>query len=238
MPYAEDEGKRTRSRSFLELRSGLQATLPERPAEMTKDAWVKELHEFAHAAQVFKPMTGMMASRFTSASAAPKLASDAPELAEGKRREGEEVLLTKPAAKPEDPAEAAAKIGMFGPMTRSVIQFYPTRLVCKRFNVKPPTHVQVDPGNAPDADATSSTTAQSRNLEIVSKSSMDEMVREASFRTATHGNGARGDNVASPALPAQEVKPDPERNEALEAERAGEAVFKAIFGSDDEDDEE
>ena len=31
---------------------------------------------------------------------------------------------------------------------------------------------------------------------------------------------------------------EPERNEALEAERPGEAVFKAIFGSEDEDEDE
>ncbi|KAI6974959.1 hypothetical protein KC355_g11456, partial [Hortaea werneckii] len=30
---------------------------------------------------------------------------------------------------------------------------------------------------------------------------------------------------------------DVEKNEALEGQKAGEAVFKAIFGSDDEDDD-
>lgn len=35
--------------------------------------------------------------------------------------------------------------------------------------------------------------------------------------------------------PAEEAKPDWERNEALVADRTGEAVFKAIFGSEDDD---
>jgi G patch domain-containing protein 1 len=35
----------------------------------------------------------------------------------------------------------------------------------------------------------------------------------------------------------EEVVVEPERNEALEGKRAGEAVFKAIFG-DDSDDED
>ena len=34
------------------------------------------------------------------------------------------------------------------------------------------------------------------------------------------------------------VEIDPERNEALEKERPGDAVFRAIFGSEDEDEDE
>ncbi|KAK4926791.1 hypothetical protein LTR28_012078, partial [Elasticomyces elasticus] len=62
-------------------------------------------------------------------------------------------------------------------MTRSQLVFYPTRLLCKRFNVKPPAHVTVDPGSAPGGDAAQS--SDSKRLEIVSKSAMDEMLREA-----------------------------------------------------------
>ncbi len=76
MPYAEDEEKRARYRAFLEIRAGIREGLPQRRQEMTKDDWVNEMHEFARAAQVFKPVTGMMASRFTSSSSRPQLASD------------------------------------------------------------------------------------------------------------------------------------------------------------------
>jgi G patch domain-containing protein 1 len=50
------------------------------------------------------------------------------------------------------------------------------------------------------------------------------------------------DNRPTEAAPApvekkEEVVVDAERNEALEGQRAGEAVFKAIFGDDSDDDE-
>ncbi|TKA68245.1 hypothetical protein B0A49_05416 [Cryomyces minteri] len=234
MPYAEDEAKRARYRGFLELRAGLRDVLPERATGASKDEWAAELREFAHAAQVFRPMTGMMASRFTTSSSSPKLASDAPESS---------LPVDKKAAKIEDPAEEAARLGMYGPLTRSELQFYPTRLVCKRFNVKPPAHVQMDPGTGPAGETQSASGPNSR-LDVVSKVKMDEMMREAAFnqpglRSAHAASGAEntvGEERATAVL--KEVMVDAEKNEALEGERAGEAVFKAIFGSDDEDDDQ
>ncbi|KAI4721753.1 DUF1604 domain protein [Aureobasidium sp. EXF-10727] len=219
MPYAEDEAKRARYRSFLESCSGQRDALPERAKGSTIDEWTKEMREFAQAAEVFKPISGLMASRFTSSSSAPRLATD-----------------TMPAsseqpAKSEDPAEAAAKIGMFGPMTRTRIQFYPTRLLCKRFNVKAPAHA--DPGNGPMGDDSA---VPDRRLDVVSQNKMDQMMRETWSRTPKVSEGG---NVTSPAEPIQpQVKPqvNVEVNEAIEAERPGDAVFKAIFGSDSEDD--
>ncbi|KAI9782969.1 MAG: hypothetical protein M1839_004444 [Geoglossum umbratile] len=231
MPYAEDEGKRARYRGFLELRAELGDMLPERGAGMSKDDWIKELKEFAHAAEIFKPMTGTMATRFTSSSSQPKLASDAP---------ASESLLRQHSQKPEDPAEAAAKLGLYGPMTRSVMQFLPTRLLCKRFNVKPPSHVQHDPANEPGEEPSSSshqthsTALPGAKLEILPKSSLDDLIREASERSR------RRDPPAADANPPEKAARTPiivdsERNDALEAERAGDAVFRAIFGSDDDD---
>ncbi|KAI9722258.1 MAG: hypothetical protein M1812_001730 [Candelaria pacifica] len=249
MPYGEDESKRARYRGFLEGQAGLRAGLPERGNGVSKDDWLKELHEFAHAAQIFKPMTGAMATRFTTSSAQPKLASDVPDANVA------QTLLTNPAKKPEDPAEGAAKVGMYGPMTRSSQQFFPTRLLCKRFNVKPPAHVQLDPNRAPE-DAvrgagssenrftsagfqTNSSAPSNGKLELVSKATMDELRRESAPQKGNGANGAGIDDIANPtAGQRQAVVVDVERNEALEGERAGDAVFKAIFGSDDEDDDD
>jgi G patch domain-containing protein 1 len=238
MPYAEDEDKRSRYRSYLEGQAGLQQGLPQRAPGVSSNDWAQELHEFAHAARMFKPMTGMMASRFTTSSSQPKLASDVPESST------EQPLLSKPAAKPEDPAEAAAKMGLYGPMTRSVQQFYPSRLLCKRFNVKPPAHVQTDPGETPEGPETTDLGGGGRfqsagyqagansKLELVSKDVVNRLLLES-------GGSARMVEAASPPDREQvkETVIDPERNDALEGERPGEAVFKAIFGSDDEDDE-
>lgn len=230
MPYAEDEGKRARYRAFLELRAGSRDTIPERASELSVDEWIKELNEFAHAARVFRPMTGMMASRFTTPSAASmqpttNAMGGAPAPS----------LLTRPADKPQDPAETAAHVGMYGPMTRSQRQFYPTRLVCKRFNVKPPAHVQLDHGTTAAGDASSSAPTDQR-LEVVSKSAMDEMLQEASSKPGALEGRAANAGMTERAVVAKEAAVDVEKNEALEAERAGDALFAAVFGSDDEDD--
>jgi G patch domain-containing protein 1 len=226
MPYGEDEAKRNRYRAYLENQAGITPNLPERTPGVSRDDWLKELREFANCAQIFKPMSGMMATRFTSSTTAPKLASDTPDSTASS-------LLSKPASKPEDPAEQAAKLGMYGPMTRSSQDWYPTRLLCKRFNVKPPAHVQPgatehDEGPAP------------RNMapDLVSKAAIDDMMKE-SFQ---YRNDTRETKTSEPVAPAtplekpQEVVVDADRNEALEGQRAGEAVFKAIFGDDSDED--
>lgn len=249
MPYAEDATKRSRYRTFLEIRAGLrgpESVIPQRAPEHSTDDWVNEMKEFAHAAQIFKPMTGMMATRFTSASSAPKLGSDRPDHASDPARsaEGSESVISKPAEKKKDPAEEAASLGMFGPLTRSTKQWHPARLLCKRFNVKPPTHV--DPGGVPPGtEGEAKAALPQRNLELVGKKEMDEMMRESNVgrmgirsvmgtgggEEGTPGLEGGGDGV----LKREEIVVDPERNDALEKERPGEEIFKAIFGSDSED---
>jgi len=232
MPYSEDPDKRVRYRSFLEVRAGLRDTLPERVPGSTTDEWVSELHEFTRAAEVFKPMSGIMASRFTSASSGPKGSSDEMESS------SDDPLLSKPAERPEDPAVAAAKIGMFGPMTRSTLSFYPGRLLCKRFNVKPPSHVQQDPGEKQQPGEPPVFTAgdrfQSAGYQTPATGPKELVSRDVLNQLMVDSGRAEMDATETAR---KQVVVEPERNEALEAERPGEAVFKAIFGSDDEDEE-
>ncbi|KAL4976370.1 hypothetical protein BDW66DRAFT_135306 [Aspergillus desertorum] len=248
MPYSEDESKRTRYRTFLEIRAGLRDTLPDRAPGSSTNEWVTELEEFARAAEVFKPVSGVMASRFTSASAGPKGTLDEV------KTDMNVPLLSKPSEKPEEPAVAAAKIGMFGPMTRTTISFYPTRLLCKRFNVKPPSHVQVDSGE-PSSRSFSSTASESRfqsagyqtdnrPRELVPQDVMNQLMLAAgggpggALAPSSHGDSASALCAAPGPSPMAPVVIEADRNEALEVERPGEAVFKAIFGSDDEDEDE
>ncbi|KAI6897426.1 DUF1604 domain protein, partial [Hortaea werneckii] len=228
MPYQEDDEKRSRYRYFLELKSGLKTNIPDRPKSLSLDDWSKEMREFAQAAEVFKPVSGLMAARFTSSSTTPQLASDAPDKAPA------------PPQKEEDPAEKAAKMGMYGPMTRSRQPFFPTRLLCKRFNVRPPANAGGDPGAAPDSGEYGDD-AKGR-LEVVSQASLNRMMQEASWNRGgtsfvsggTEGAQQEGVQAEKARAPAEV---DVEKNEALEGQKAGEAVFKAIFGSDDEDDD-
>ncbi|SLM38916.1 G-patch domain [Lasallia pustulata] len=230
MPYAEDPSKRVRYRTFLETRAGTRDGLPDRAENMSTDDWVKEMHEFAHAAQLFKPMTGTMASRFTSASSTTVPPPDpAPSTTTAPATSA---LLSRPADKPADPATQAARLGMFGPLTRSTAPFAPTRLLCKRFNVPPPSHVQGDPSSGAADEGGRSRPAHSealpgRRLELVGGREMEGLMRERD----REGEGRR---TAGEAVVERVVQVDPERNEALEAERAGEAVFQAVFGSESE----
>lgn len=224
MPYAEDAKKRARYVGYLELRAGLKNGLPERPTGLSISNWVKELQEFAHAAQVFKPTTGIMASRFTSSTQSAS--------GDGTSKDD---LLRQPTVKQQDPAEQAAKLGMYGPMTRSSFPFHPSRLLCKRFNVKPPPDM---PHGADNASGEAH--FASKTEEAVSKSAMDKLVHEmltngpALQRPAWMGEAPR-EGAPAASLSVQHAKVDVEKNDALSNERASEDVFKAIFGDDDDD---
>jgi G patch domain-containing protein 1 len=169
--------------------------------------WVKEMNEFVGAARIFKPLTGTMATRFTS-SASSNI--------QGNMDKGldTEVLVHRPAVKEEDPAEAAAKIGMYGPLTRSIVEFTPSRLLCKRFNVQ-----YMGP---------TTTTDEARPTAALT----------FGVRAEVGGGGGVGDisDLASTITKSVVVQVDVEKNEALEGEKAADEVFKNIFGdSDDED---
>ena len=85
-----------------------------------------------------------------------------------------------------------------------------------------------------------------RNLELVGKRELEAMMREGNIGRmgttdigASNGDGQKGRNQDGPgeALPERGgVVIDPERNDALEKERPADALFKAVFGSDSEDD--
>lgn len=229
--YGEDEAKRIRYRAYLEYQSGIVITLPEKGLLVSKDDWLKELREFASCANIFKPMTGMMATRFTSSASSTMLPGQ-----DGTAKD----LLSKPEAK-EDPAEQAAKMGMYGPMTRERKDWFPTRLLCKRFNVQPPKHVQ------PSADQERGT-GREAPPDLVGRREIDRMMIEAG-----NGSGLReaeinkeemdigvdlGNTILEDELEErnEQVVVDAERNDAIEGHRAGDAVFKAIFGDDSDED--
>lgn len=230
MPYGEDESKRNRYRKYLEFQSGINSSIPERAITKSKDDWLKELQEFATCAMIFKPMSGMMATRFTSSTSTPQSSSGTP---------GADSLLSRPTPKAEDPAEQAAKLGMYGPITRSSKDWHPTRLLCKRFNVKPPTSVQ--PGATEHDDYAGERT---KAPDLVGKSAIDDMMREANWGAMGNGRISEPmvkedeDEIMVDDVPKEElVIVDAETNEALEGKRAGDAVFKAIFGDDSDDDD-
>lgn len=252
-PYADDAAKLSRYRAFLETCAGLNSpeTIPPRAPGVSTDDWVKEMQEFAQAAQIFRPVSGLMATRFTTSSSVPKASSGPP------TQDAAEPLKHSTERNEQDPEMQAAAIGMYGHLTRSIVPFYPTRLLCKRFNVKPPDHVAPDlaptnnnnkaqsqsqshPASSTQQQSPYSTALPQRRLELLGRKDMDELLRE-SGRVGNHvlgaaGTGAIHDEITNKSTtgPAAANIVDPERNEALEAERPGDAVFRAVFGSDSE----
>lgn len=171
------------------------------------DDWNLELSEFVRAAMVFKPMGRLMASRFTSASSSMLPGS----------LDTKTPLISLPSEKAEDPAVAAAKINMYGALTRSVKEFYPTRLLCKRFNVKDPHPVEaVDEENKATLDTS-----------LINAEAVKELKREAR---------AFGTYDLAPIEAEQSVEIHADKNEILEAERAAEEVFRSVFGEDSDED--
>ncbi|KAI1309270.1 hypothetical protein F5Y03DRAFT_76541 [Xylaria venustula] len=252
-PYADDEGKRGRYRAYLEYAAGFTKTIPSKAPGTKTQGWVRELHEFVSCARIFKPMTGLMASRFTTSTAKPAAG-------EGK---GED-LLHRPPEKPKDPAEEAAKLGMYGAMTRSVADFYPTRLLCKRFNVRPPAHVQPDVEMDTGTKSASATSGVGPGaggaLFSEGAVTLDELMKQAqaaanleSHDTNSNRDVGKSDNQVPSSTSTivdnhrlesaqihtqtQLVGVNADVNEALEGKRAQEEVLKAIFGdsSDEED---
>lgn len=261
VPYSDDVPKLARYRQFLEICAAAASpnestATPARAPGASTDEWVKEMQEFAQAAQMFKPMTGGMAKRFTSASAAPQTASDPARDSSAAFPDPTE-LTPNSAKKIDDPATQAAALGMFGPLTRSVTTFAPSRLLCKRFNIKPPAHVGPDSGtgaskSAPAAAAAAAAPPPSAypgpNTSVLPQRSLEPPTKDMEIDnvgTAT-GTGrlneepckveASSDNSESLPRPPTTVI-DTERNEALEGQRPDEAVFRAVFGGDSDDDE-
>lgn len=227
-PYADDEAKRTRYRRYLENQANPGLPPPEKRNGVSDDDFLREMNEFYNCARIFKPMTGFMASRFTTS----KTVLNSTSAAEDKTE-----LLAKPEPKVADPAEEAARVGMFGHMTRTVADFYPTRLLCKRFNVKAPAHSR--PDNEPESNRPRNNTE-----------SWPMPAQEGESRTAAPPVPVG----ALPALPApvqsestaagahvkeqnKVTEVDPERNVALEGKAANEDVLRAIFGDADSDSE-
>ncbi|KAL2755862.1 hypothetical protein ACRALDRAFT_2122668 [Sodiomyces alcalophilus JCM 7366] len=227
-PYADNEAKQSRFRRYLEHAAGFGMDLPLRPGGMTEEDFTRELEEFYSCAQLFKPMAGFMATRFTTASATTSHAGGAD--ASGANAS---TSNTPAPSQPRDAAEEAAKLGMFGHMTRSVQDFYPTRLLCKRFNVRPPEHVQPEP-TADDTPV---------NRPLLLDAWQDKRhgygVDQGAVSTGPLGVGGQKQTSSVETTEAAGVQvgvTDATVTDATKNQRPSDEVFRAIFG--DSSDEE
>ncbi|KAI5776746.1 hypothetical protein EDC01DRAFT_636475 [Geopyxis carbonaria] len=200
VPYSDDLEKRARYISFLEFKSGTRTGLPDRKYGMVTQDWLKEMNEFVAAARLFKPLAGSMATRFTSSSLSQNTV----------KTQTEKNLLTCATPKSEDPSEEAAKLLMYGVLTRAVIDFAPSRLLSKRFNVRPL-----------DNDFESRTTG----VLPIKMTATQPTGSNATLNSLRISPGEQFHSCSTMVV-------NPDKNEALEDERAADEVFQAVFADD------
>ncbi|SPJ80182.1 related to growth regulation protein WHI2 [Fusarium torulosum] len=212
-PYADNEEKKARYRTYLEHFATGNQPLPSKPKGMAYDDFARELSEFHNCARIFKPMTGFMASRFTTAKTSSTVSAN----------DSETDLMSKPEQKVTDPAEEAAKVGMYGKMTRTVVDFYPTRLLCKRFNVRPPAHSQ------PETEAENGST-RGRDA---GAGPTEDVKMNPTFSVGEVKSIEAAPPSITQSAPAPEPAINPDKNEAVEGTTAHDEVLRAIFGDSD-----
>ncbi|CAG8525513.1 10696_t:CDS:10 [Cetraspora pellucida] len=249
IPFEDNKKKQARYKKYLEIHAELIAPeLLKQPEDLTVDEFSKELDEFSQAARIFRPMSKMIASRFvTSTKPADEFKQPTPGLRAGA---GDNSNITPIKQKDtnqvsdESTAEAAARMNMFGPLTRTKSMFYPNRLLCKRFNVANPhpDHVQ---------NSTSGKTQKGQKAAL-SKETMDEILnkKDAQNFPGTSTTVSSSINSQSSVSGTSREEPEPALAEPSQPDDTKEAdkkpytrpameLFKSIFGdssSEDDDD--
>ncbi|KAF8621822.1 hypothetical protein AX15_007491 [Amanita polypyramis BW_CC] len=219
-PFISDAAKHDRYTTYLLSQVDPDSTTPETlkplPEQRTEE-FNKELEDYAKAAAIFKPMTGAMAGRFTSATViehGPKAREGlhTPSAEDLERHEAEEKKIQEEKLTPQ---QNAAKLGMYGPMTREVQSWQPARLLCKRFGVKEP-EVRQDADSSADAVATAEPPSRQEQAGI-SISAPDTTPAKRDLN-----------NVGLGEDESQGV-------DTLSYQRPSMDIFKAIFASDEEE---
>jgi len=228
-PFTSDPRKQERYTIYLRSQISEDDPLLQALPNQRPDEFQKEVEDYAKAATIFKPVSGAMAGRFQSAThidQGPKIheglhqpTTAELEASEERRKNDEEEKLS--------PQEHAAKLGMYGPMTREVKPWQPARLLCKRFGLKEPEMSQQD------VDMSSSST---KNLSFTT-SEAEEAFRqvagstEASSSSQVQSSPSGPQNLANIGLGEDENQ----GRDTLTYQRPAMDIFKAIFASDDED---
>ncbi|KAG6816148.1 hypothetical protein H0H87_008325 [Tephrocybe sp. NHM501043] len=222
-PFASDPAKQSRYNGYLQSQVGSDAGPPLQPMPNQRtDEFNKEVEDYAKAALLFKPMSSAMAGRFTSAAVVdhgPKIheglhtpSHEETERKEEERKKEEEENLS--------PKAHAARMGMYGPLTREAKPWQPAKLLCKRFKVRDPNP---EPEVAVPTPAETGSNWQQPEFPMAS-TSMAEAPTSGSTR-----HGPR--DISNIGL----GEDDDQGRDTLTYERPAMDVFKAIFASDDED---
>lgn len=239
-PFISNPDKQSRYTAYIRAHAepGSGVSIPARLPTQTPETYALEMSEFAKAAALFRPVSGAMAGRFTSAAVlelGPKIVEGlhTPSAEPVPKEAEQELSVEKEEEKQaEDPKVHAARLGMYGPMTREVKPWQPTRLLCKRFGVKDPNpDVHFD---TPEA-STSAHADVSQSADVTGGADADGGMAEAAATqpgVVVPQSGKR--DLANIGLGDDDGQGD----DILTYERPPMNVFKAIFASDDEESED
>lgn len=238
MPFGDDHAKQDRYRFYLRSQAGeLEGTFnpkcePGRTWELNK-----ELEDFAKSAKVFKPMSSAMAGRFVSSSSA-NTAADMKTPQAGLRNvemeEAKEEVVEEKEVENLTPAAIAVRTGQFGILTRSTENFYPVKLLCKRFNVPDPH---------PDGPVEGEEDKEEK--ELLNKQKMDDLRQEGGYTAPQpYDLSTTTETTASTEVKAKSSgtvglgEDEGQGKETLTYERPPMDLFKAIFAESESESED
>ncbi|KAG0044028.1 hypothetical protein BGZ83_010736 [Gryganskiella cystojenkinii] len=246
IPFGDNVAKQNRYKLYLNVQAGLEAEgekAIQKVEGFTGEDMNKELNEFAQAARIFKPLTSTMATRFTSGTKAVEYAE--PPVAAGLRTAAEIKAAAKdsPARSmvvermevPKSQAAKAAAMGMFGKLTRTTTDFYPVKLLCKRFHVANPHPDHQDPGKG---DSVKDLLDRHTMDSMMINRRQDEGIDEVGEKTAA-AEGAKKEAEEKEEIERkkQEEEDRKQAEQQVVQERPPMDIFKAIFDDSDSEDE-
>lgn len=157
--------------------------------------------EFVAAAHIFRPLAGSIANRFT-----PAVSTTEGNMSSTVSSDADPVILHA-----SDTAGEAADIGMYGLLTRTIVDFRPSHLLCKRFGVSvPPLHPTSSGQSGGDRGRVEGMAPNPAPNPTIKRNTVE------SERANTDSPGVRVNRV-----------------QEEEEKRVADEVFQAIFGDDD-----
>jgi G patch domain-containing protein 1 len=241
MPFTNDPAKQERYVGYLRSQStpDCPELLPPKLPGQTSEAYHKELSDYSKSATIFKPVSGAMASRFTTAA----VVDSGPKAVEGLHQPTHEPVPQqdkeeqKETPRPDEEVQSskahAARTGMYGALTREITPWQPSRLLCKRFGVKDP-----NPDITTDAPMPGVPNAAGNTWKA------EEALAEADLHTATAGSTSAGPSSSAGRRTVRDLEnvglgeDETQGRDTLTYVRPSMDIFKAIFASDDEDSDE
>ncbi|KAJ9082542.1 hypothetical protein DSO57_1003701 [Entomophthora muscae] len=201
VPFGDIPAKQERYKALLRFFSKESKLPPAWPQGTSMEDKIQEIKDFQKAAQLFRPLSNLMASKFVTATGADSLTTTKPGLTMVPAQTPDIAPMQVVKAVPQTPAQ----LGMFGRLTRTVVDFFPSRLLLKRFAIVDP-----HPGRASNQSNYQTSTAAAQKPALDPSSILPHF--------ASSENAQEREVTPEPSLP--------------DAPRPPNDLFKAIFGTD------